>query len=72
MKVFVSYVDFHWDNYQGGSGHSIDARVVVDIHESLLVRDVYGFVHNAVLDHVLKRRPFNQTNRHTIVLMELV
>lgn len=62
MKALVTYIDFHWDNYQGGSGKTVETSISVEISETLTVGDVFEFIHKTVRAHCERYRPFEQTN----------
>jgi len=75
MRVLVKYIDFHWDNYQGGSGQTVNSSVVIELQDSLYVREVFDEIHSQLKAHILVRRPFPQDRdlfKTTIVSMELL
>jgi hypothetical protein len=44
MKLLVYYIDFHWDNYQGGSGKNYELRYALDVPSDLAVGNVRSYV----------------------------
>ena len=75
MRVLVKYIDFHLDNYQGGSGQTVNSSVVIEIQDSLWVREVFDVIHSQLKLHIEQRRPFPQNRdlfKVTIVSMELL
>lgn len=72
MKIIVYYVDFHWDNYQGGSGKSFEMRFVFDIPQETKACDVINQTLKALDEHVKKERPFQSTDKYSIQRMEII
>lgn len=73
MKVLVDYVDFHWDNYQGGSGKSFELTASIDIPDELFVKDLLDAIHNHLKKKIENERPFNQKEtRYSIQRIEIV
>lgn len=72
MKVIVTYIDFHWDNYQGGSGKSFILKFIYDAPGELRCADLTDRIQRALDDHVNSVRPFSQNNKYDIVQMEII
>lgn len=62
MTVLVRYVQFHPDNYQGGSGKSFEFTTVVEIPDSTLVSDVWQVIHARLTDKYAMQSPFQVPN----------
>lgn len=71
MKVVVKFVDFHWDNYQGGSGKSFEMTLSADVPEELKAKDFFEFIHNVMNEKIKRERPFQQDNRYSIQRIEI-
>ena len=71
MKVLIRYIDFHWDNYQGGSGKTIESSVSLDLPDDLRVDCVFEYIHSRLNSYIEDRRPFKQSEKYTVVSMEL-
>lgn len=56
MRVLVNYVDFHADNYQGGSGTSFEFETTLEIKEPC--DDIWEEIHRQMVLIVAKQRPF--------------
>lgn len=56
MKLLVKYVDFHADNYQGGSGTSFEFEAMIEVKEPC--EDVWDEIHRQMGLIVAKQRPF--------------
>jgi hypothetical protein len=73
MKLIVKYVDFHWDNHQGGSGKSFEFCLTADVPEGLLAVDIFDFIHRKVEEKVQRERLFaQQTGKYSIQSVEIV
>jgi len=72
MKVLIKYIDFHWDNYQGGSGRTVESSYKVDVPDDIRSDSIYEYLHQRLLTYIESRRPFKQQNKHTVVSMELL
>jgi hypothetical protein len=72
MKVLVYYVDFHWDNHQGGSGKSFEMRYTLDIPGYVMVESLRDYITNSLSEHVAKQRPFRQHEAASITRIEIV
>lgn len=73
MKALVYYVDFHWDNYQGGSGKSFEMRKSIDIPDNLKAGEIVIYVSEELTKHIHSQRPFQQKDTaFTIQKVELV
>lgn len=70
MKVLVKYRDFHWDNYQGGSGVNVVLKNVFDVPDDLVVGDIIQHVVLKLKKTVEKTRPFKQDNAAHILSIE--
>ena len=57
MKALIYYVDFHPDNYQGGSGKSFQVKTIVNIPVDCLAINVFTFIHEH-LNKYKSDRPF--------------
>lgn len=58
MIVRVKYFDFHADNHQGGSGHTVEGSIDFHIPDDMHAINVPDFVEEKVEDLVSKKRPF--------------
>jgi hypothetical protein len=72
VKAIVYYVDFHWDNHQGGSGKSFEFTLSIDVPENLLAVDLFEFIHKRIAERVKEDRPFQQGGRYSIQRVEIV
>lgn len=72
MKALVKYVDFHWDNYQGGSGKSFDLTLSVDVPDDLKACEFFDFIHKQMDTKVKHERPFQQDTVYSIKTVEIV
>lgn len=72
MKALIYYIDFHWDNYQGGSGKSFELVHCVDLKYELTMNDFWEFIHKTIQDRIKTERPFQQTNRYSIQRVEIL
>lgn len=72
MKVKVLYIDFHWNNHQGGDGTSFEMSVVIDIPASILAGEIKQFIADSVQEAARSARPFTQYEKATIVQMEIL
>jgi hypothetical protein len=72
MRVLIKYIDFHWDNYQGGSGKSFEMKHSVDVAEETKSKDVYDFILCELDEHIGNERPFKQTNSYHIKSIEII
>ena len=70
MKVLVNYVDFHPDNYQGGSGKSFEFEVMIEIKEPCT--DVWDEIHSQLKLIVKRQRPFEQGSIYAIQKVTLL
>jgi hypothetical protein len=61
MTALVKYVDFHCDNYQGGSGKSFQFSHIIKLPDNLLVGDFWTFIHDEIKKHTEIARPFPGT-----------
>jgi hypothetical protein len=68
MTVSVKYLDFHWDNHQGGSGKSFEFKVTVVIPDDLPAKDVVEHIRQEVIKHASHARPFNQNSQPVTIL----
>lgn len=48
MKVLVSFVAFHPDNYQGASGKSFPHKLLVEIPDDLKISEVSNYIYETV------------------------
>lgn len=60
MKVIIKYVDYHWDNHQGGSGKSFELRFIYDVPSEMRAADIIDRATKALLEHVKEVRPYQQ------------
>lgn len=73
MTLLVTYLDFHWDNYQGGSGKSFQFNFSFQIEDATPASEIWEVVHKKISEHSNKSRPFNQKGeRPTILKVELL
>jgi len=52
MNVLVKYIDFHSDNYQGGSGKSFELKTLVRLEPGTLAIDIKDVVMDLSLIHI--------------------
>lgn len=71
MKAVVKFVDFHWDNYQGGSGKSFEMTLSLDVPDDLKASEFFEFIHKHIQTKVRNERPFQQDNRYSIQQIEV-
>ena len=62
MRILVQYVDFHPDNYQGGSGKSFEFEAMIVIPEEVLACDVWEEIHKQLEKICSNNRPYNSKN----------
>lgn len=72
MKVKVHFIDFHWDNYQGARGKTIESSFMIDIPDSLAVGEVIEFISNTSNLTIKRIRPFPQDNHYHVVRVEII
>jgi hypothetical protein len=72
MKAVVTFVDFHWDNHQGGSGKSFEFSLSLDIPDRQTADQFWDFVHGRLAEKVQRERPFKQDNKYSIQYVEIV
>ena len=72
MKVLIYYVDFHWDNHQGGSGKNYEMRYSLDIPDEIPVVSIRKYCTDKLADLVEKQRPFIQDNSCSINRIEII
>jgi hypothetical protein len=58
MTVLVNYIDFHDDNYQGGSGKSFEFEILLTFSEITRVSELLFSIENAVMLDAESKRPF--------------
>lgn len=72
MKVLVHYIDFHWDNHQGGSGKSFELQCFVECPAEITAGGVDEFVAKKVLQRCGAQRTFQQNNLPEITKMQIL
>lgn len=73
MKFLIKYLDFHWDNHQGGSGKSFTFTILFEVPDAIRADQMWEAIHLAVKSHSDKTRPFNQRDeRYRILSVELL
>ena len=72
MKLRIYYVDFHWDNYQGGSGKSFELTCTVTVPDDLPASGVLDFIQKTIDDKAKRERPFQQQNCYSVQRVEIV
>jgi hypothetical protein len=73
VTLLITYIDFHWDNYQGGSGKSYTLNIKTEIPDNVLVGGLWSLVHEKVKAHSEKSRPFHQKDqRYVITKVEMI
>jgi len=72
MNFRVYYTDFHWDNYQGGSGKTVEGAITVSVPGDCLVKNLSHEILGELEAHTLKSRPFNQDNAVFVRKIKLV
>ena len=68
MKVLVKYVDFHWDNYQGGSGKSFKFKTIIEVDDMTRAGDIHDVVKSSLLEFLQKQRVFCQGNEMPAII----
>ncbi|HBI00877.1 MAG TPA: hypothetical protein DDY18_04555 [Flavobacterium sp.] len=58
MNVLVKYIDFHSDNYQGGSGKSFELKTLVRLEPGTLAIDIKDVVMDHLYDLAKEQKPF--------------
>ena len=58
LKILVEYVDFHSDNYQGGSGKSFEFTTIIEVSADLKGHEIKALVIDRVNGLAQSRRPF--------------
>jgi hypothetical protein len=75
MIFLIKYRDFHWDNYQGGSGSSVEGQIVVELddHKTNNI-PLKRLLEISAHEVILERRPFKQDDvtNYTINSMEIL
>lgn len=71
MKAVVKFVDYHWDNHQGGSGKSFELTLSVDVPDDLKASEFSEFIHKHLQAKVGRERPYQQDNKYSIQRIEL-
>lgn len=61
MTVLVYYIDFHWDNHQGGSGKSFESQISFKVPEDLMAHEIKEWIDTQLYGHCQSIRPFNQS-----------
>lgn len=72
MKILVKYVDFHWDNYQGGSGQSFNFSTLIEVSDELEISDLLAEVYQKLGEACEKNRPFRQQQSCAIQSIEIL
>lgn len=75
MKALIKYIDFHMDNYQGGSGKTVEGTLTLDIPQTLVMYNFFDFMHKELEHHLYQRRPFGKSEqgyKYTVTSVELV
>lgn len=72
MKLLVKYIDFHADNYQGGSGKSFEFNSLVEIEDDCKAIDILENVHKSLKKIILNHRPFNTKEAYAIQSVEIL
>lgn len=72
MKIVVTYIDFHWDNYQGARGKLFELNCSFDVPDTLKAVDIFEYVHQQLENKVKTQRPFPQNNKYCIQRVELI
>jgi hypothetical protein len=72
MNVLIYYIDFHPDNYQGGSGKSFEMRYSLTIPNDILVGEIKEYILNKLSDHVRNQRPFGHDVNASIITIEII
>lgn len=74
MNVLVKYIDFHSDNYQGGSGKSFELKTIMTLDATIQLISLRRVVMDRLVEQVKVQRPFNiaYDPKPTIVSMEIL
>ena len=72
MTVLVKYIDFHWDNYQGGSGKSFHIQHIINVAEDIYSQNVHDYILKKLDEHIGNERPFQQNNSYSIISIEII
>ncbi len=71
-KALVSYIDFHWDNHQGGSGTSVEGQCIIEFPADLKASNLPEYVTATLKIELQRTRPFLQGSVPTIKKIELL
>ncbi len=71
MKALVKIIDFHWDNYQGGSGKNVEYNCSIKIPDEMMAKEILTFINEKIVDTVILNRPFKQNDRFIIKSINL-
>ena len=72
MNLMVHYVDFHWDNYQGGSGKSFKLQARIYISKEITAGNILPQILAHLKERVKTERPFQQDNEFSIQRIEIL
>lgn len=72
MRVLIYYIDFHWDNHQGGSGKSFEMRFSLDIPAETTAAEFKNYVVRNLENHIAEQRPFQQREKASIIKIEVI
>jgi hypothetical protein len=72
VRVLVYYTDFHWDNYQGGSGKYFNFKILIQLEDDVKVSEFWEVVHNQLKHAVKIQRTFVQDNSPKITKAEVL
>lgn len=72
MKVIIYYLDFNWDNHQGGSGKTFESSYSLDIPDAMAASQILEFIHQKIDAKIKRDRPFQQSENYVIQSIEIV
>ncbi len=72
LELKVTYTDFHWDNYQGGAGKTVNGSYTFSVPDKVSMGEIDGYIHNNIDVNIKHKRPFSQDNHYIINLVEVL
>lgn len=59
MKLLVEYIDYHPDNYQGGSGKSFEFKRVIEVDDEMKASEILPHVRSRLSEIAIEDRPYS-------------
>ena len=74
MIALIKYIDFHYDNYQGGSGTTIESSFTWNVPDRMTCDNFYEQMHERLLQHLVSKRPFAniKDTKYTVKSIEIL